>query len=135
MSFWNKIKIAFQNFMTGRNGPDDLSLLFLIVALILSLISGFGMFLGLLSIIAYSMSLFRIFSRNVGKRRLENQRYLEKRSVVTTALSQAWARLKNIRKYKYFNCPQCNAKLRLPRKVGEVRITCGKCHYSFKKKA
>ena len=44
-------------------------------------------------------------------------------------------RLRNIRKYKYFKCPQCHARLRLPRKVGEVTVTCGKCRHAFKKKA
>ena len=43
--------------------------------------------------------------------------------------------LKNMRKYKYFKCPECHARLRLPRKVGEVTVTCGKCHHAFKQKA
>ena len=44
-------------------------------------------------------------------------------------------RVKNLRKYKYFKCPECHARLRLPRKVGEVTVTCGKCRHAFKQKA
>ena len=51
------------------------------------------------------------------------------------SVRQFIVRLKNIRKYKYFKCPQCHARLRLPRKVGEVTVTCGKCRHAFKQKA
>ena len=137
MSFWEKIKNWFRNFMSGRNGADELSFALLILALVLMLISSIlgNVIINLLSLILYVLCIFRMFSRNVSKRAEENQRYLDGRQKLKTSLSQAWVRLKNMRKYKYFKCPECHALLRLPRKVGEVTVTCGKCHHSFKKKA
>jgi len=137
MSFWEKFKAGFRRFMIGRNGADELSLALLIVALVFSLISGFfgSILFNLLSYVAYFFCLFRMFSRNVEKRRSENWKYVQLRLKVKTSISQWWIRLKNMRKYKYFKCPECNALLRLPRKVGEVTVTCGKCRHAFKKSA
>ena len=43
--------------------------------------------------------------------------------------------MKNIKQYKYFTCPKCKSRLKLPRGVGEVTVTCGKCGEKIKKKA
>ena len=48
---------------------------------------------------------------------------------------QALNRLKHSREYKYVRCPKCHSWLKLPRKVGEVTVTCGKCRHAFKQKA
>lgn len=137
MSFWNKLKTGFQKFMTGRNGPDELSIAMLIASLVIMLVSSFtGSFvLNLLGTILYIVIIFRIFSRNVEKRYAENQKYVAFRQKLRTGCSQGWVRLKKSKKYKYFKCPQCHSWLRLPRKVGEVTVTCGKCRHAFKKKA
>ena len=137
MSFWEKFKNSFRRFMTGRNGADELSFAMLIVALVLMLITSFTgiAFFNLLSMILYVWCIFRMFSRNTSKRYEENRRFVEQRQKLKTSASQSWVRLKNIRKFKYFKCPECHALLRLPRKVGEVTVTCGKCRHAFKKKA
>ena len=134
---WQKIKDGFRNFMTGRHGGDQLSLALLIVGIVLSLLSsltriGIFYYLGL---IAYIWAIFRMFSRNTAKRTAENAKYLNFSRNFKTNLSQFFVRLKNMKKFKYFRCPQCKARLRLPRKVGEVTVTCGKCHHQFKQKA
>lgn len=140
MSYWEKFKASMRRFMQGRNGSDELSFALLIAALVLTLLSSFagallsGIF-SLLSMVAYVICLFRMFSRNVQKRYAENQLYLKKRQQLRTTGKQSWTRLKNLPKYKYFKCPECHSLLRLPRKVGEVTVTCGKCRHSFKKKA
>lgn len=137
MSFMNKIKEALRRFMYGRRGTDELSLTLLVTALVLMLISNItGSFvLNLLSLILYGFCIFRMFSRNLTRRYEENMRYIAWRQKLKTTLSQSQARLKNFRKYKYFKCPECKSWLRLPRKVGEVTVTCGKCRHAFKKKA
>ncbi len=38
------------------------------------------------------------------------------------------------RYYKYFNCPNCNQKVRVPKGKGKIEITCPKCHTSFIRK-
>jgi len=137
---WQKIKNGLRSFMSGRYGSDQLSLALLIGGLILSLISGLfgtvvGLLLSYLGLAAYIWTIFRTFSRNIEKRRAENAKFMDFKRNFKSNVSQFFTRLKNFRKFKYFRCPQCKARLRLPRKVGEVTVTCGKCHNQFKQKA
>ena len=134
---WQKIKRALQRFMAGRHGADQLSLALLIAGIVLSLLnslSGFAIFY-LLGLAAYIWGIFRMFSRNEVKRSEENMRWVKFWTELKTGIKQFFVRLKNIRKFRYFKCPQCKARLRLPRKVGEVTVTCGKCRHQFKQKA
>ena len=134
MSFLNKIRVLLNKLMAGRHGADEFTMALLIVGLLLSIIGSltrFG-FLSLLSLALFIYAIYRMFSRNHEKRYAENQKYL---SLTHGSLRQFFVRLKNSRKYKYFKCPQCHARLRLPRKVGEVTVTCGKCRHAFKQKA
>lgn len=134
---WQKIKGAMQRFMAGRHGADQLTLALLIAGIALSLLNsltGFIVFY-LLGLVAYIWGIFRMFSRNEIKRSEENMRWVKFWTEFKTGIKQFFVRMKNIRKFRYFKCPQCKARLRLPRKVGEVTVTCGKCHHQFKQKA
>lgn len=137
MSFWQRILAGAQRLMLGRNGADEFSLALLIAGLALSFLgSAFGLaILDLVGMAAYIYALFRMFSRNVNRRAAENHRFLSLYTRARDSVKQFFVRLKNMRSYKYFKCPQCHARLKLPRKVGEVTITCGKCKHSFKQKA
>ncbi|MGN1005448.1 MAG: hypothetical protein ACI4O8_02920 [Aristaeellaceae bacterium] len=123
--------------MTGRHGSDQLSFALLIGGIVLSLLSSITRILIFyyLGLAAYIWAIFRMFSRNTAKRTAENAKYLDLTRNFKTNVSQFFVRLKNMKKYKYFRCPECKARLRLPRKVGEVTVTCGKCHHQFKQKA
>ena len=134
---WQKFKAAAANFMAGRNGFDQLGLALLLAGIILSLIASFTglVILSYLGTAVYFWAIFRMFSRNLTKRRAENEKYMNFRRNFKSNTSQFFVRVKNSGKYKYFRCPQCKARLRLPRKVGEVTVTCGKCKNQFKKKA
>lgn len=134
---WQRIKDGFRNFMIGRHGSDQLSLALLIGGLVLSLltsITGVIIFY-YIGLAAYIWGIFRIFSKNRVKRAAENQKFLNFRNNFKANFSQFFVRLKNSRKYRYFRCPECKARLRLPRKVGEVTVTCGKCRHQFRQKA
>ena len=133
----DKIKSFLNGLMQGRHGADELSLALLIVGLTLSIIGTLLRldFLSLISLILYIIAIFRMFSRDHNKRYLENQKYLAFWKNTSSSIRQFTTRVKNFRKYKYFKCPECQALLRLPRKVGEVTVTCGKCHHAFKQKA
>ena len=137
MSFMQKIRDGLRKFMAGRRGADELSFALLILGVVLSLLSSLLRFplLYLLSLAAYGFSLFRMFSRSIEKRYAENARFVSWWQGWTASVRQYFNRLKNMRSYKYFKCPECHSRLRLPRKVGEVTVTCGKCHHAFKQKA
>ena len=133
MEFMQKIRAGIARFMAGRRGPDELSLALLIGGLIVSTLGSLiGLpILSLVSLAAYVYCIFRTFSRNIEKRYAENVKFLN----AWKGVRQWWTRLKNSRKYKYYRCPQCNSWLRLPRKVGEVTVTCGKCKHQFQQRA
>ena len=134
---WQKIKDGFRGFMTGRHGADQLSFALLIAGIVLSLISSITrlMVFYYLGLAAYIWAIFRMFSRNTAKRAEENQKFQNAWRNSKASASQFFVRLKNVKKYRYFRCPECKARLRLPRKVGEVTVTCGKCHHQFRQKA
>lgn len=137
MGFFAKIKAALMRFMAGRNGVDNLGYAALWTGLILSLVD---MFLGtgLLSLAGnalYIYSLFRIFSRNTGKRMAENNRYVQWRYGFETKVKQFIQRLKNSKEYKYVHCPQCKVLIRLKRGKGERMVRCPKCQTEFSAKA
>ena len=123
--------------MAGRHGADELSLALLITGLVISILGSLFR-LGIASLIStalYVYAMFRMLSKDHNKRCAENQKYLAFFHGFGGRARQSFTRLKNMRKYKYFKCPECHALLRLPRKVGEVTVTCGKCHHAFKQKA
>ena len=134
---WQKFKDGLQRFMMGRHGTDQLSLALLIAGLALTLLTNLTHFFVFywLGLITYGLGIFRVFSRNEIKRSEENMRWLKFWTELKTEVRQFFVRLKNMKKYRYFKCPECKARLRLPRNVGEVTVTCGKCHHQFKKKA
>lgn len=134
---WQKIKTAIANSMIGRHGPDQLSRTSIYVGLamyILSWITKITLF-SYIGLALYVWSLFRMFSRNREKRAAENLKYLSLTQNLRTSLNQAKNRAKNSKEYKYFRCPKCRSYLKLPRGVGEVTVTCGKCRNQFRKKA
>lgn len=44
------------------------------------------------------------------------------------------AKIKERRKFLILRCPNCSQKLRLPRKKGNILVTCPRCFFKFKSK-
>ena len=126
----------FARFMAGRNGNDQLNIFLLIVDLILMLLSSiFSKSIGgvlypiVIALLVYVY--FRIFSRNVYKRREENGKYMRlkyKAAAELRLFKERWIQRKY---YKFFTCPSCRASLRVPRHRGKIKIVCRKCGTSF----
>lgn len=137
MTFMQKLRSGLQKLMAGRRGADELSLALLIAGLVLSTVGGatrLGL-LNLLGLALYVLAIYRMFSRNLQKRYAENAKFTGAWRSARASVRQFINRTKNMKDYKYFKCPQCHSRLKLPRKVGEVTVTCGKCHHAFKQKA
>lgn len=122
-------------FMAGRNGNDQLNIFLLIVDVVLIVLSAVwksasGVLYPLvLALLVYIY--FRMFSRNVYKRREENGKYMRLKYKVDAALrlrKERWVQRKD---YKFFTCPSCRTSLRVPRHRGKVKIVCRKCGTSF----
>lgn len=137
MKFFDKVRAAVTKFMAGRAGADQLSLTLVYGALILNLLVMFIQIplLSLLSTVCLFWAIFRMFSKNTQKRYAENAAFLAFVRPRIKNAKQAFVRLKNSKKYCYFKCPQCKTRMRLPRKVGEVNVTCKSCGHTFSKKA
>lgn len=126
----------FARFMAGRNGNDQLNIFLLIVDLILMLLSSiFSKSIGgvlypiVIALLVYVY--FRMFSRNVYKRREENGKYMRlkyKAAAELRLFKERWIQRKY---YKFFTCPSCRASLRVPRHRGKIKIVCRKCGTSF----
>lgn len=137
MGFMDKIRANLSRFMSGRYGVDQLGHEMVICALVMTVIGALTRF-GLLSLMADALlllALFRIFSKNRYKRAAENQDYLTRTLKMRTGMTEWMNRMKNRKKFRYFSCPKCKMRLRVPRGVGNVTITCKGCGEKFDKKA
>ena len=117
MSFFQKMGNAFSRFMYGRNGVDSLGWASLVAQTILATAS----------FLLMVWTLFRMFSRNLPKRRSENAWFLTK---IVNPLKSQRARSRD-KDHKYFTCPQCRTVCRVPRGKGKIIITCPKCGTSI----
>lgn len=134
MNFFQRIGNALSRFMYGRNGVDRLGLTMIWAALLLDIInmllrekpvvSGIT---GLVSGVLLFTALFRMFSRNLEKRRAENTQFMEK---VWWPVSRRMAGARQQRmdkEHRYFTCHRCGAVCRVPRGKGRIVITCPRC--------
>lgn len=130
------IRNWLRNFMIGRYGPDQLYFGLFIVAILLALIGQFTQFyiFILLSYAFLAIALFRVLSRNIEKRRRENDRFLRYWWPVKQKCKMQITKIKSRKSYKFFNCPSCKNTLRVPKGKGKIQITCPKCGERFEKK-
>ena len=123
-------------FFAGRNGVDQLGRAVMIVTVILLVVSMFthgrlSDLLFVLVLIGIIYMYFRMFSRNVTKRREENAKYLNKTRSIRMYFRSLGERWRQRRDYKFFRCPSCGTLLRVPRGKGKIKIVCRKCGNSF----
>lgn len=137
MGFFDKFRAAVSRFMSGRYGSDQLNLTMVIGALIVTTIGSLSgvYFLTLAADALLLLAIFRMFSKDRYRRAHENQVYLEKTQKVRRAATEWVNRVKNSRKYHYYTCPKCKQRLRVPRGVGNITITCKQCGTKFDKRA
>ncbi len=126
-------------FMYGRNGVDLFSRFltyFALALLVLRLVirGAVGNVMWYLAIAVLVYAYFRIFSRNLSKRRAENAKYYQYRTKVINGFRDWRERRRQSRDFKFFRCPSCRAMLRVPRGKGRIRVTCRKCGTAFERK-
>jgi uncharacterized C2H2 Zn-finger protein len=124
-----------RNFMAGRYGPDNLNGALIIAALIVSVVSSLTIpFIMYLSYLLLILAVFRMLSRNIRRRRAENDRFLRYWWPIRQKLRASFSNLKNRKTHKLFKCPSCSNLLRVPRGRGKIQITCPKCGERFIRK-
>lgn len=131
------MKEKFARFMTGRNGNDELNRFLLyaeLVVILLALIfskSAAGRLLTPIALVLLGLTYFRMFSRNRLRRAEENARFLRLRERLFSEVrvrKEQWNQRKD---YKFFVCPSCKTRLRVPKGRGKIKIVCRKCGNSF----
>lgn len=136
MGFFQRIANGMARFMYGRNGMDQLNRALLIGYLILyfagTLLAGLlksqllAWLVEVLTTVLAVLLIFRMLSKNLYKRREENQKWVSWWWRVKG--SQAGARARHADKeHKYFTCKSCKAICRVPVGKGKIVITCPKC--------
>ena len=130
------IRNFLRNFMTGRYGPDHLGVAMIVVSLIISLLSSVVHFAPLVyfSYLILILAAYRLLSRNIARRRKENDRFIRYWWPVRTKLSRSAANIKHRKTHKFLKCPSCGNTLRVPKGKGRLQITCPKCGERFIKK-
>ena len=136
MGFFQRIGNAMARFMYGRNGMDQLNRALLTAYLVLfalqMLTAGIlrsvmlTRIVDLLLWVVMILVMFRMFSRNLPKRREENQKWGSGWYQVRSRNSGARARHAD-KDHKYFTCKSCGAICRVPVGKGKIIITCPKC--------
>ena len=121
--------------MYGRYGTDQLNLFLLFAGLLFSLIGTFSRraLFGFAADLIWLWAIFRMFSRNLPRRRTENMKFMK---IAGPCISWYHQRrnMARDRDHCYFKCPSCGAQLRVPRGKGKISITCRKCGTIFQEK-
>jgi len=122
--------------MIGRYGPDHLNVAMIIASLVFSLIHGFLGFSPVLylSYTFFALALFRMLSRNITRRRAENDIFIRYWWPIRTKVGRLAANIKHRKTHRFLKCPSCINTLRVPKGKGKLQITCPKCGERFIKK-
>lgn len=129
-----------RRFMAGRYGGDQLSIALIILSLLLSLIGQITniSFIILLNYIPLIISIYRIFSKDIRKRSMENYKFAMIMSPVYSKFNRLKNRIKSRirdrKTHRFFKCPSCKTRLRLPKGKGKIIITCPKCKTRFEER-
>ena len=132
-----RMRDKMSKFMVGRYGADELARFESIVLWIPMLISllfrnpvvNFICWLMMLGLVIHTY--VRIFSRNISKRYAENQKFLNFRYRMVAKFSKIKDRSKQSKTYRFYKCPSCKQKVRVPKGHGKICITCPKCREEF----
>lgn len=126
----------FRRLMTGRYGADQLSLALLVMAVVLSItVRLIGIpYLSLIVYIPLGLCIFRMLSKNIKRRSMENYKFYMLTSRVRRWFGKIQRRMAESKTHRFFKCPDCKAELRLPKGKGKIVITCPKCRHEFMRK-
>ncbi len=125
-----------RRWMAGRYGTDQLSVALLILYAVLYFTAQLTRFapLAWISIIPFVLCVYRMFSRNISQRYRENTVFMKYWGPIAGWFKRLGAMARDRKTHRYFKCPNCSGKLRVPRGKGKIAITCPVCKTEFIKK-
>lgn len=132
---------SMKKFMKDKYGFDAFSLALLFLAVLLDLLNLLPLMqnkniLGVIALFPLAYCVLRAFSGNIPFREKENRIFLRLLSAPFGAGDSQKKQLKAEKKlFKYFKCPNCKQKVRVPKGKGKVEILCPRCACKFIKKS
>ena len=128
-----KLKNKLAQFMYGRYGTDQLYIALIGAYFVLivanTFISSTVINIFMSAVLVYTM--FRALSRNVYKRRMENEKFMKIWRPIKAQGSLMIRRVKEIKTHRFRKCPHCKKVLRLPRMRGKHTVKCPCCNVEF----
>ncbi len=149
-----KFKEKMYRFMYGRYGTDELynfltyfNIILILLDLLVVAFIPEGTARAIVSLVfsiaimlIFIFEIYRTMSRNIAKRRRENERYLKIKRAIKRFFTRNTA--KGTRTFNrddaYFifrDCTSCGSTLRLPRREGRHKVKCPRCSHPFYVKA
>ena len=129
-----KFKNKLYRFMYGRYGSDTLNkVLIIIYAVVVVVFTVLSLFIDsvwfsfayfVASVTLIYITFFRIFSRNIQKRRRENEKFCG-------FFKLRRNKFRDRKTHVYKKCPHCKAVLRLPKAKGKHTVICPRCKNHF----
>lgn len=119
--------------LRGRQGPDDLAVFSVNLAIVIVLVNVFARtgWLGWVALVLVAYSMFRIQSKNLGARARENGAFLKALGPARPWIQNPRAAWSELRAYRHVRCTSCKQRVRVPRGKGRLRVTCPRCKSKF----
>ncbi len=131
----NNFRNMLTSFMQGRYGVDDLYRFttgFIFVLIVVNMFVNSGL-LSTLVWVALAWSLYRVLSKDINKRRMENRKFMEKFGrPAKTKFSLLKKRFDERKTHKHIKCKKCGTNLRFPKKNVTMIVRCPKCGSRYK---
>ena len=120
-------------FMYGRNGLDKLCYGVFGLYFFLSVVNIFvrSSLFNIVMMVLPLYVIFRMLSKNLAKRRAENQQFLRIWNTIEPYFKLYFWRLKEMKTKSFHRCPHCKATLRFPRRKGKHMVACPHCKQKF----
>lgn len=120
-------------FMMGRNGIDALYHFLMIVCVVMVVVNAFvgSLIISTIETALVIYAFFRAMSRNVYKRRMENEKFLKIMKKPRDFFALLKCKRRDRKTHVFKKCPSCKNNLRLPRVKGKHTVVCPCCKNRF----
>ena len=116
-NWFRSLGSKMQSFMYGRYGYDELSQFLSKTALLCVIVGLFaypGFFCGL-AMALYLVTMFRMYSKNIMKRKQERDAYLRRTQPLRDWQALQKRKFNDRKTHKFYRCSQCKTSLRVPK--------------------
>lgn len=133
----NRLKEKLIQLMAGRYGTDLLNNTIIIFAFALVIISMFihapitATIINIIVLGIISFSIFRTYSRNISKRKLENDKFKNITKPLRRKFSIQKMMIRERKTSRFRTCPNCRVVIRTSKERGNRSLTCPRCTAEF----